>query len=92
MQGIALSGVQAIESSIAFNHATLEKLGSVFNFVGPRGKQQAEFCSDCCGSNGNSCNPEQVAHRVGSRNAVALTFRSPPCGRPSHARSSASDC
>lgn len=58
MHAATMNNVNFIEASIAASNEAIEKLGTVFNFVGPRGKQAA-LCSDCCGSNGNDCAPQQ---------------------------------
>lgn len=58
MHAATMNNAGLIEASIAANNAVVEKLGAVFNFVGPRGAQTA-LCSDCCSSNGNDCVPTQ---------------------------------
>lgn len=47
----------AVEEIMEANVALMEKIATTFNFVGPRSKR-ADFCSDCCGSNGNDCVPQ----------------------------------
>lgn len=58
MHAATMNDASFLEASIAASNAVTEKLGAVFNFVGPRGKQAA-LCSDCCSSNGNDCVPTQ---------------------------------
>lgn len=49
--------LNAIEQALVAGGEIVEKVSSAFNFVGPRGVR-TDFCSDCCGSNGNSCQPQ----------------------------------
>jgi hypothetical protein len=56
MSTAVMHEIDVIEAAINANAAIVEKITSAFEFIGPRGKR-ADFCSDCCGSNGNSCQP-----------------------------------
>jgi hypothetical protein len=52
-----LNQSSAIEEVLEASAQIAEKIVSAFNFVGPRGTRK-DFCSDCCGSNGNDCVPQ----------------------------------
>ena len=56
MTTAVMNEVNALEQAMEAGMQIAEKVSEAFNFVGPRGKR-ADFCSDCCGSNGNDCSP-----------------------------------
>lgn len=51
MNAMALS----LENDLIANNAQADLIDNAFNTV--RGTIQAAMCSDCCSSNGNSCDP-----------------------------------
>ncbi len=46
-----------LENSLVANNAMTDVIGATFNAV-DQGINTL-MCSDCCGSNGNSCNPNE---------------------------------
>jgi hypothetical protein len=57
MTTAVMNDVDAIEQAMEAGAKIAEKIASTFNFISPRGIRK-DFCSDCCGSNGNSCQPQ----------------------------------
>ena len=53
----AMQQATALEQALEASAELVGKITTTFNFVGPRGKR-IDFCSDCCGSNGNDCVPQ----------------------------------
>lgn len=45
----------SLEGGLVARNALSSMLGAMFNAV--QATTQAAMCSDCCGSNGNSCDP-----------------------------------
>lgn len=56
MRAATMPVANVLEQALESGAEIMEKVTSTFNFVGPRGKRM-DFCSDCCGSNGNDCQP-----------------------------------
>lgn len=57
MNTATMPQLNAVEQAMEASAQIVEKITTAFNFVGPRGKR-LDFCSDCCGSNGNDCLPQ----------------------------------
>lgn len=54
MNAMAMS----LESNLIANNAMIGVIGTAFNAV-ENGFNIVKMCSDCCGSNGNDCDPTE---------------------------------
>jgi hypothetical protein len=60
MNVIAMNA-NALESKLLVRNQQASAMDTVFDMV--RGTTQTAMCSDCCGSNGNSCDPNDPANQ-----------------------------